>query len=306
MTINRLNYEKYAIDYLDGTLSPDLREEMVTFLNAHPDIREEVEWQQQFTAPALKVVSHPDKSRLLKPEGVTRRIRPIYWLAAAASVALLIVFGLFWRPQPDNHPMAAGEEKIMPASESHNDHPIVSQDPNQQLAAVQQSPEELTRSSEASEAERSKEGKHQILPAAEPKSRNSTIQVARHAPATSGVPATTDINKPVATDRADDQVAVLETSPASDEAIALTEAATREMAFIALPAPVVTLLYDEETNPIAESAVALSAQVSQPEERNRLNILKRMLRPEAYTEDGSFSIRESVIPEAFAGLFSKD
>lgn len=41
MTINRDNYEIYMIDYLDNNLSPEMVDELMLFLDKHPDIKEE-------------------------------------------------------------------------------------------------------------------------------------------------------------------------------------------------------------------------------------------------------------------------
>ena len=308
MTINRLNYEKYAIDYLDGTLSTDLREEMMAFLNAHPDIREEVEWQQQFTAPVLTAISHPDKSKLLKSEPVIRQLKPIYWIAAAASVLLLIAFGLFWKPQQDNHPMASGDKQIAPASEASKQIAEQQEEPGQQIAETPTFKQDLVESPAATTSAESNPIKQQDFSSPKTKPRRSSVQVAQHSTDLPSIPETPNReSESVITDQPDREIALLETTPTKDEALAQTETATRETAFIALPNPIETLPTPEEINPIAESAVALSAPVSQSEGRNRLNILKRMLRPEAFAgADESFSIRESVIPEAFAGLFSKD
>jgi hypothetical protein len=43
MMITRDNYEVYFIDYIDGTLSVDLRQQVEAFLVAHPDLAEELE-----------------------------------------------------------------------------------------------------------------------------------------------------------------------------------------------------------------------------------------------------------------------
>ncbi len=43
MKITRHNYEQFVIDYIEGTLSADMRQEMIAFLLQHPDISEEVE-----------------------------------------------------------------------------------------------------------------------------------------------------------------------------------------------------------------------------------------------------------------------
>lgn len=41
--INRQNYEAYLIDYMDGTLSPELRSEVEDFLRRNPDIGQELD-----------------------------------------------------------------------------------------------------------------------------------------------------------------------------------------------------------------------------------------------------------------------
>ena len=38
MTINRLNYEEYLADYLDGNLDPVLSAELMVFLSENPDL----------------------------------------------------------------------------------------------------------------------------------------------------------------------------------------------------------------------------------------------------------------------------
>ena len=47
MKINKLNYEVYAIDYIDGTLPNNLKAEMETFLNTHPDIAKDIEMMSE-------------------------------------------------------------------------------------------------------------------------------------------------------------------------------------------------------------------------------------------------------------------
>jgi len=43
MTINRNNYEAFIIDFIDGNLSPALRDELLVFLNQNPDIADEID-----------------------------------------------------------------------------------------------------------------------------------------------------------------------------------------------------------------------------------------------------------------------
>ena len=210
MTINRLNYEKYAIDYLDGTLSTDLREEMMAFLNAHPDIREEVEWQQQFTAPALTAISHPDKSKLLKSEPVIRQLKPIYWIAAAASVLMLIAFGLFWKPQQDNHPMASGDKQIAPASEASKQIAEQQEEPGQQIAETPTFKQDLVESPAATISAESNPIKQQDLSSPKTKPRRSSVQVAQHSTDLPSIPETPNReSESVITDQPDREIALL-------------------------------------------------------------------------------------------------
>jgi hypothetical protein len=50
MTINRINYEAYALDYLEGTLPEDLKQEMELFLRQNPATKEII----QAPAPVIK------------------------------------------------------------------------------------------------------------------------------------------------------------------------------------------------------------------------------------------------------------
>lgn len=93
MTINKFNYEAFALDYLEGELSVELTEEMERFLATHPVIEAELSGMKEvvYLAPDTAIVFE-DKALLLKEEKVVwlskRWIRP---LMAAASVALLLM-----------------------------------------------------------------------------------------------------------------------------------------------------------------------------------------------------------------------
>jgi len=93
MTINKFNYEAFALDYLEGTLSPAMVEEMELFLKTHPAIESELSGMMEFVIlEADKSIVYEQKESLLKPERVVwlqkRWIRPFM---AAASVALLLM-----------------------------------------------------------------------------------------------------------------------------------------------------------------------------------------------------------------------
>ena len=92
MTINKFNYEAYALDYLEGTLSPKLTVEMERFLELHPAIEAELSGLRNlvYLEPDSSEVFE-SKAALLKPESksnlTTFWIRP---LAIAAGIALLL------------------------------------------------------------------------------------------------------------------------------------------------------------------------------------------------------------------------
>lgn len=93
MTINKFNYEAFALDYLEGKLSVELTEEMERFLATHPAIEAELSGMMEvvYLEPDTTIV-YENKATLLKEEKVVwltkKWIRP---LIAAASIALLLM-----------------------------------------------------------------------------------------------------------------------------------------------------------------------------------------------------------------------
>lgn len=67
MKINRNNYEVFLIDYLDGTLDAVLEAELLLFLEAHPDIREELEGLENVSLERQNI-RFTEKSLLKKTE----------------------------------------------------------------------------------------------------------------------------------------------------------------------------------------------------------------------------------------------
>lgn len=65
MTINRLNYEIYLIDYLDGKLTTSQVDELLLFLDQNPDIKEEFEGMEDAVLVAETSV-YPNKTSLKK------------------------------------------------------------------------------------------------------------------------------------------------------------------------------------------------------------------------------------------------
>ena len=62
--ITRKNYETYVLDYLEGTLSEELKKSFENFLNQNPDIREEIESLRDMPSIAPSEEFFPDKHRL--------------------------------------------------------------------------------------------------------------------------------------------------------------------------------------------------------------------------------------------------
>lgn len=92
MVINKFNYEVYALDYLEGMLSPELVVEMERFLQANPLIEAELsEMRELILVEPDETIVFEHKADLYKKEEGT--IFQMNWrraLAIAASIALLL------------------------------------------------------------------------------------------------------------------------------------------------------------------------------------------------------------------------
>ncbi len=92
MTINRINYEQFALDYLEGSLPADLLVEMESFLDEHPDIRKELEEMEMFyLEPETDVVFDDKDSLLAIAETTPKKRRILPFLLVACGIALLVV-----------------------------------------------------------------------------------------------------------------------------------------------------------------------------------------------------------------------
>lgn len=123
MTITKLNYEVYALDYLEGTLSKETQAAMDRFLMGHPEIAMELEAMKEVIplTPDRSIIFQ-QKERLLKKEKDTKVIFLRKWQlsAIAASIALLIGLTSLWQlnfggqdTMADvNHPQATEKSPI--------------------------------------------------------------------------------------------------------------------------------------------------------------------------------------------------
>lgn len=90
MKINKLNYEAFMIDYIEGTLSLEDRAMMDLFLSYHPDLKAEI--NQYLEAPRLVEdveLVFTEKAKYLKR---TQHI----WSIIAITITILLSALLFW------------------------------------------------------------------------------------------------------------------------------------------------------------------------------------------------------------------
>lgn len=87
-TINKINYEQFAMDYLEGNLSGELLKEMNAFLEKNPAIKKELDGMELFYLEADESIVFEGKEALLKPVP-TRKIfflRPIFMIASCLLI----------------------------------------------------------------------------------------------------------------------------------------------------------------------------------------------------------------------------
>ena len=98
MKITKQNYEEYALDYVEGTLSPEQREAFDRFLDADPEAAATIRPLQE-SMPVLK----PDFSIAYAGKAALKRkasIRPWILRAGVAAAVLLIGIVVFDRYRP--------------------------------------------------------------------------------------------------------------------------------------------------------------------------------------------------------------
>ena len=101
MKINKLNYEAFALEYLEGTLSLETAEAMEQFLLQHPDIKAELEEMRDFPVLIPKQIPFDNKSQLLKQPARDKILwlNPLRW-SVAASILLAVMFLFFSKTRP--------------------------------------------------------------------------------------------------------------------------------------------------------------------------------------------------------------
>ncbi len=130
MEINKINYEQYAMDYLEGNLKGYLLQEMEAFLKKHPNIKAELDGIELCYLEEVNI-HYAGKESLLKPLATPKRFlitKQFQYFTAAASLLLVLGLGLFYiKNNPSNHlkPLAVIEPLPTIDSEIVLDPPIV-------------------------------------------------------------------------------------------------------------------------------------------------------------------------------------
>ena len=96
MSINLINYEAFALDYLEGNLPTERREEMELFLAKHPAIAQEFEEMKSFCVLEKQQVVYPHKRALLKRETDQPIQLSFYWKIASAAAIFLLMFSAYF------------------------------------------------------------------------------------------------------------------------------------------------------------------------------------------------------------------
>lgn len=108
--IHILNYESYAIDYLDGNLSQSDQRAFESFLARHPEIAEEFSDLDKMTVTAPSV-DYPQRKKLYRSNSM-----PYYWAIAAGWALIIGLSVAFWFAKPTaNAPLPLAEDFIADA-----------------------------------------------------------------------------------------------------------------------------------------------------------------------------------------------
>jgi len=108
--IHILNYESYAIDYLDGNLSESDQRAFESFLERHPDMAEEFSDMDKMTVTAPSV-HYPQRKNLYRSNAMS-----YYWAIAAGWALIIGLSAAFWFAKPTaNAPLPLAEDSIADA-----------------------------------------------------------------------------------------------------------------------------------------------------------------------------------------------
>ena len=149
--IHILNYESYALDYLEGQLTPEDQQAFEAFLEQHPEVAADLEGLDEFqlTPPAIV---YPNTSGLHRRAGIPRA-----WAMAAGWALLVTLSGIWWLQMPTQQKASA----VVSTEESHPTSITL------ERVSVSQTPATESLSADVQPALRAEQGIH-TLPVPEP------------------------------------------------------------------------------------------------------------------------------------------
>ena len=264
MKIHTLNYEAYAIDYLEGNMTAEERSAFEEFLSEHPQVNEELKQMQLFYAVPNEEVVYTGKEDLMKATPAKASVFKLPSWAIAASWALVISSMLVWlwtNPNSQNMPLANEVASIEEEVKTQSYVEVVKVD--------------VTRTSESKNVEL-KQSVHKQPTVASPVIEQDVMLSEQETPST-------DLNAVAQTD-----IQVIHRLPASDNLNELEVIAQTPTTFYYRPIKKLNLQpIDQESQiqPELEHKIAL------------MTPLKRVMKPESYQKINDFNLMEDVIKE---------
>lgn len=126
MDINKLNYEAFAIDYLEGNLTADQKILFEAFMEAHPEVKDEMD--AYLSAPLLS--ENEDLAYERKASSKKSESRPM-WIWGTVLLALLMGW-MLTTLDPDGQPtMEDSTSQVSPTPHKATTHQVDIQDQGQ-------------------------------------------------------------------------------------------------------------------------------------------------------------------------------
>lgn len=141
MRIHPLNYEIYALDYLEGNMEPEAKAAFEEFLNENPLIEKEIRELQIFHASPDTNETYAQKDKLMKSPTATKAsvFRIPSW-AVAASWIIAIASFTFWMtdfpPATSTNEIAAVETPVEPREQVEGEIAVVQVDVNRPSSSI--------------------------------------------------------------------------------------------------------------------------------------------------------------------------
>lgn len=114
-TITVENYEEYIIDFVDNSLSAELNAEMLTLLNLHPTIADEVLQFRNLKVTPDHTITFAGKADLMRPEtpkGTPIWRRPIFIAASMMMISCILGLCLYTSGDSPQSELVESEEVL--------------------------------------------------------------------------------------------------------------------------------------------------------------------------------------------------